>query len=208
MYTLYYLPDACSLATHVVLNELNQPVEIIDIQKVDDFKIINPVGTVPVLLDSSGMDGGNITRLEGAAVLLHLLDKYENTMLARTGETREQAIQNIMFANATMHPAYSVLFFIAKNITVEEAKKSAFASAEININRLWQIIDQQLAGRDFLGGDKPSAADILLAVYSRWGASFPVHIRLGHNAQRMVEAILSMPSFQQAISEEKIQSGD
>ena len=29
MYTLYFLPSACSLATQAILNELNQPVELI-----------------------------------------------------------------------------------------------------------------------------------------------------------------------------------
>ncbi len=50
MYTLYYLPDACPLATQVVLHELDQPVEIINMQTVENFSAINPVGTVPVLV--------------------------------------------------------------------------------------------------------------------------------------------------------------
>ena len=95
MYTLYYFPDACSLATQVVLNELDQAVEIIDVQQVDDFKAINPGGTVPVL-----MDNGKTLR-EGAAVILYLLDKHQNTLLPVAGMPREKAIQDIMFANAT-----------------------------------------------------------------------------------------------------------
>ena len=200
MYTLYYLPGACSLATQVVIHELDQVVEIIDKQKVDNFSAINPVGTVPVLVDN------NITRREGAAVMLYLLDKHPNTMLPALGKAREQAIQDIMFANATMHPAYGRLFFITQNIIDQVAKQSAFEAAAQAINTLWQVVEQQLENQDFLGGNQPSAADIMLTVYSLWGASFPVDIPLGLNTQKMVDTVVSMPSFKHAVAAEKVHS--
>ena len=200
MYTLYYLPGACSLATQVILHELDQAVEIIDKQKVDDFTSINPVGTVPVLVDN-----GNARR-EGAAVILYLLNKHQNTMLPAAGAVRDIAIQDIMFANATMHPAYSRLFFIAQNISDELAKQSAFEAAAQAVTSLWQVVEQQLANQKFLGGDQPSAADIMLTVYSRWGASFPVDILLGHNTQKMLDAVEAMPNFQRALAAEQSQS--
>ena len=200
MYTLYYLPGACSLATQVILHELDQAVEIIDKQKVDDFTSINPVGTVPVLVDN-----GNARR-EGAAVILYLLNKHQNTMLPAAGAVRDIAIQDIMFANATMHPAYSRLFFIAQNISDELAKQSAFEAAAQAVTSLWQVVEQQLANQTFLGGDEPSAADIMLTVYSRWGASFPVDILLGHNTQKMLDAVQAMPNFQRALAAEQSQS--
>ena len=95
MYTLYYLPGACSLATQVVLHELNQAVDIVDIQQLSDFSDINPVATVPVLID------GESTLREGAAILLYLLNKHPSHMLPTSGTDREQAIENILFANAT-----------------------------------------------------------------------------------------------------------
>jgi len=214
MYTLYYLPGACSLATQVVLHELDQAVEIIDKQQVDDFTAINPVGTVPVLVDNSAIGQEGATRREGAAIILYLLNKHQNSMLPVTGAARELAIQDIMFANATMHPAYSRLFFIAQNISDkkidEQAKQSAFEAAAQAITRLWQVVEQQLdhkpEEKKFLGGDQPSAADIMLTVYSRWGASFPVAIQMGPNTQKMLEAVLAMPSFQRALTAEQSRS--
>ena len=200
MYTLYYFPGACSLATQVVLHELDQAVEIIDKQQVDDFTSINPVGTVPTLVDN-----GNTLR-EGAAIILYLLNKHQNTMLPTTGAARDIAIQDIMFANATMHPAYSRLFFIAQHISDERAKQSAFEAAAQAITSLWQVVEQQLVNQKFLGGDQASAADIMLTVYSRWGASFPVDILLGHSTQKMLEAVQAMPNFQRALSAEQSQS--
>ncbi|RDE22891.1 glutathione S-transferase family protein [Motiliproteus coralliicola] len=200
MYQLYYLPGACSLATQVVLHQLDQSVEIIDKQQVSDFSAINPTGMVPVLVDN-----GHTLR-EGAAVMLYLLDKHPNSMLPASGPAREQAIQDIMFANATMHPAYGRLFFIAQHLADERAKEAAFAAAAEAINGLWQVVEQQLATKNYLGGDHPSAADIMLTVYSRWGASFPVDIPLGPKTQNMVDAVQAMPSFQRAVAAEQQQS--
>ena len=108
-----------------------------------------------------------------------------------------------MFANATMHPKYSLLFFIDQNINDEKAKQSAFRAAEQAINALWQVVEKQLSDQEFLGGDEPSAADVLLAVYSRWGKSFPVNITLGANSEKMVETVLLRPSFQRALAAEE-----
>lgn len=206
MYTLYYVPGACSLATQVILHELNQAVEIIDKDKVDDFFTINPVGSVPVLVDNSAASTEGVIRREGAAVMLYLLNKHQSTMLPVNGALREQAIQDIMFANATMHPAYSKLFFIGQNISDEIAKRSAFEVAAQAITRLWKVVEQQLEDQKFFGGDQPSAADIMLTVYSRWGANFPVDIQIGPNTQTMLETVLAMPSFLKAIAAEHSQS--
>lgn len=206
MYTLYYSPDACSLATQVILLELDQSVEIKNVQQVEKFKTINPVGAVPVLVDSDRV------LTEGAAIVLHLLNKHENTLLPATGNEYRQGVENIMFANATMHPAYSRLFFIAQNISDEKAKQSAFDAAAQSIAYLWQVVEQKLAAQEnneacirgrFLGGELPSAADIMLTVYSRWGASFPVEIPLGPRVQQMIGAVLAMPNFQRALAAEK-----
>lgn len=192
MYQLYYLQGTCSLATQVILRELGQEVELINIQQIDNFRKINPVGTVPVLRD------GTNTMFEGAAILLHILNKHENSMLPEKGVSRQKAIQDIMFANATMHPAYGKLFFIGQNISDEGVKKLAFNAAAENINQLWKTIENKLNDKIFLGGNTPSAADIMLAVYSRWGASFPVDIVFGDKTTKLLNAVQEMPNFKKA----------
>lgn len=199
MYKLYYIPNACSLATQVILHELNQTVEIIDKNSVVDFYNINPVGSVPVLIDDN-----KILR-ESAAIIIYLLDKHESDMLARNGPQREQAIQSLMFANATMHPAYSRLFFIEQHIHDPKAKQEAFESAAQSINNLWQVVEKQLTDHLFMSGNKISAADILLTVYSRWGDGFPVDLALGNKTQKLIETVSNRPSFQRALNAEQEQ---
>jgi len=189
VYTLYYSQGACSAATQIVLRELGQTLNIIDVAKLNDFKAINPIGSVPVLVD------GNNTLTEGAAIMLHILNKHKSALFPEDENERQQAIQNIMFANATMHPAYSRLFFLEQNVSDEKAKNEAFSAAAKSINQLWQVVEKQLTNKNFLGGDNPSPADIMLAVYSRWGAYFPVDITFGEKTSAMLNAVQAMPNF-------------
>ena len=202
MYTLYYVNGACSLATQTVLHELGEPVEIIEKSQVKNFAEINPVGTVPVLVD------GEKILTEGAAVMIYLLDKHNSSMLPNNDQdnmARAQAIQNIMFANATMHPAYGRLFFIAQNISDQNSQAEAFKAATDSISALWKVVEDQLQDKSYLGGNQPSVADILLSVYSRWGEFFPVDIVMGDKVKEMTQAVINRPSFQRALAEEQAQ---
>jgi len=194
------MQGACSVATQVVLHELGQEVEIIDKNNVDNFSAINPVGTVPVLID------GDKSLTEGAAIILHLLNKHENSLFPQNDEAQQKAIEDIMFANATMHPAYSKLFFIAQNISDEKAKLEAFNAAAKIINSLWQVVENKLANRETLGSYSLSAADIMLAVYATWGQYFPVDVIFGEQTGKMLTAIQAMPSFIKAVDAEQAES--
>jgi len=197
MYTLYYSQGACSVATQVVLRELDQEVTLIDAQHLNDFKSINAVGAVPVLID------GEKTLTEGAAIMLYLLNKHSSALFPKSEANRQQAIQDIMFANATMHPAYSRLFFLSQNVSDEKVRQATLNAAAKNINQLWEVIENQLANKRFLGGDSPSAADIMLTVYSAWGAYFPVDIVIGDKTTAMLNTVKAMPSFIKTVQAEQ-----
>lgn len=197
MYTLYFIPSACSLATHAILNELDQESILVHKLEADRFETLNPVGTVPVLVD------GDKVINEGVAIILYLLNKHKNNLIPESGDARQRAIENMMFANATMHPAYGRLFFAQANVTDPTVRQQIFDSAAVAINKLWQVVEAKLEQMPFLGGQDISPADILLAVYSRWGDFFPVDIVLGPNSRRMVDAVLKRDSMQRAIQREQ-----
>ncbi len=196
MYKLYFFPDACSLAIQVVLRELDQPVELVLRDSVDNYQTINPVGSVPSLTFDQ-----EVLR-EGAGILFYLLDKHANAMMPTEDGARRQAIEDILFANATMHPAYGRLLFSANNVA-SDAQTAALDAAAKAINHLWKVVEHKLEAKPYLGGDQPSAADILLSVYHRWGVHFPVQISVGPKTQAMLDAVQSRPSFVAALEAEK-----
>ena len=204
MYTLYYSPGACSMAVHVVLNELNQPV---DLKKVDlqaqprdaEFLKANPRGQVPTLVED-----GHAMR-EGGAIIAYLLDKHNSPMLPKTGRARANALEWLMFANASMHPAYGKGFFIMKNVSDAAQKDALFKVAIDGINKLWADVDAQLAKTPYVCGNDISAADILLTVIANWGGYFPAKPIFGNNVKRLLKEVSSRPSYQKALKAENVE---
>jgi len=202
VYTLYYLPGASSLAVHAVLRELEQPVNLIERESTYDFLDLNPAGAVPVLIDN------DLVIREGAAILLHLLDKHENALLPKSGVERTQALESLMFANSTLHSAYSRLFFVQGYMLEEGVGTAAFDAAIQWVERLWAIVDRRVGVKPYLDGSRVSAADFLLAVYARWNLAFPRPVRIGVNTERLVERVTARPAFQQALAAEKPEALD
>lgn len=192
MYTLYFSPGTCSLAVHTILNLLKQEPELVFAGSVEHFEQVNPAKMVPALKK----DDSILT--EGAAIILHLLETHPNTLLAKAGAARQQGIENMMLANATMHPSYGRLFFADANLDDGPAKEQIFKAATHAINAIWQVVESKFADGPYLGGHQLSPADILLAVYATWGQYFPVDITIGPKTQRMIDLVQSSDAFQMA----------
>jgi glutathione S-transferase len=197
MYKLYFSPGACSLAVQVILRELGQPFQLINKAGVADYQQINAVGAIPAL----DVDGTVLT--EGVAIVLYLLDKHANDLLPAEASARQQAIQQLMFANATVHPAYSKLFFLNNQLADGAVKQQALQAAADQVSKLWQLVETRLQSQPYLGGQQYSAADILLAVYAGWGRFFPVTIDIGPRAQAMIDKVRALPGYQAAVAAEQ-----
>ncbi|MES2983813.1 MAG: glutathione S-transferase family protein [Pseudomonadota bacterium] len=205
MYTLYGMTGSCSMAVHVVLNELGETPTMVDVRVPDgqprpaEFLAINPRGNVPVLVD------GDIVLREGGAIISYLLDKHDSPMLPKSGAGRAKALEWLMFANASMHPAYGRVFFTLRTISDAAAKEEALTAALAQIDKLWADVDAQLAKTSFICGNEVSAADILLAVIANWGMdSFAKRLTLGDNVKRMLRAVTARPAYQTAIAQEHV----
>jgi len=202
MYKLYYSAGACSMAVHVVLNECNQQVSL---EKIDmaagqnrtpEFLKMNPRGQIPVLVD-----GDQVIR-EGAAILMHILEKENSPLLPKSGKERDTALEWLMFANATMHPAYGRVFFLKRNgVTEGPLVEAAIGS----INKLWEEVDQRLATQTYVCGNQLSVADILLTVIANWVGNLPKPVTLGVNVKRLLKEVSSRPAYQKALAVEQVE---
>ncbi len=202
MYKLYYSPGACSMAVHVVLNELNAKYELekISLQDRDPtFLKINPRGQVPVLM----VDGEPVK--EGAAILMYLLDTHGSPMMPKSGMGRAKALEWLMWANSSLHPAYSRAFSVAKVFPDKAMQDVAFNAALSSIQSYWDEADARLWKMKYLAGDEMTAADIMITVFANWGQMFPSKPKLGPNVMRVIKEVSSRPSYQQALKAEQVE---
>lgn len=198
-YKLYYKPGACSMAVHIILNELNVPFEAIkqDDLKAPDFVKLNPRGQVPLLI----VDGEPVK--EGAAIITYLLDTHANNLMPKSGIERAKALEWLMWCNASLHPACSKIFGLKKpsaDILDVKAKDDLQTLFLEQVQSLWDEADARLAKTKYLAGDQVTAADILMAVIANWGVGTP-----GANVKRVLKDVVTRPSYQKALAAEQIQ---
>jgi glutathione S-transferase len=202
MYKLYYSPGACSMAIHVLLNELNAPFELEKVvlgekNRTPEYLKLNPLGQVPVLVE----DGKPLR--EGGAQIIYLADKHKSPLMPQEGWPRAQALQALMFCNATLHPAYSKLFGLLKAGDIA-GKDEFIRKAAGHINALWKQVEADLENQPYMAGQQVTVADILLTVIANWSNGLPGPIEIGPKAKALFAKIVARPSFQKAMETEGV----
>jgi glutathione S-transferase len=163
---LYYSPGACSLASHITLNEAGVEFEA---EKVDlrakltesgaDFAAINPRGAVPAL------DLGNGEVLtEGVAIMQHVMDSAVPGSLPASGTVaRARVTEALNYVSTEVHKTYSPFFRGLEG----EAKASQLALLDARL----QVVEDRLASRDWIAGDRYTPADAYLFTVTNWSQS-------------------------------------
>ena len=197
-YTLYYMPGACSLAIHVLLNEIgadftaiNQKGKLTD----PDFLKLNPRAQIPLLV----VDHEPVK--EGGALLTWLADEHKSPLLPVSGMERAKALEWLMWCNATLHPACSKIFWLKKPAADSldpKAKEELQKLFLAQVQSLWDEADARLAKTKYLAGDTLTLGDILLTVISNWGVGTP-----GPNAQRVIAEVKQRPAYQKSVQAEQ-----
>lgn len=199
-YKLYYMAGACSMAVHVLLQELNQTFTLQNVLtdtggKSADFLATNPRGQVPTLVTADG----TVIR-EGAAIISWLCDTHPSALWPTSGTDRAAALEWLAFANSTLHPAYSTAMFLKKHNAPAELQTAQHAK----IIALWDEVEQRLASHAFICGTQLTPADILLTVIANWQAYISQPVNFGANTKRLFNTVTTRPSYQQALATEQV----
>ena len=197
---LYYAPGACSLASHIALNEIGANYTLIRVdlkthtiaETGDDYYTINPNGYVPLLeLDS----GARFTETAALLQIIGDMDKAHSLLPASGNEARWRVLEMVAYISTELHKNFSLFFnpIIPKDI--HPAVKNSI------IQRL-QKLDQQLANNEYLAGNQYSIADIYAFVAVGWTNYVGMDISALKNLNAYIARIAQRPQVQAALKQE------
>ncbi|MEO6677333.1 MAG: glutathione transferase GstA [Pseudomonas sp.] len=170
---LYYAPQACSMAPHIVLRELGLPFVLIRVDNStkqtatgDDFLAINPKGYVAALQ----LDDGQVLT-EGPAILQYLADLRPELNLAPANGTFERVrLQEwLNFVSTEIHGGLGWLF----NPQFPDEVKTQIKA---KLFKRFVVLSQTLARQDYLMAEGFSVVDAYLFTVLRWTSVFGIDL--------------------------------
>ncbi|HEU0231010.1 MAG TPA: glutathione S-transferase N-terminal domain-containing protein [Burkholderiaceae bacterium] len=163
---LYYLPGACPLAAHIVLEWTGAPYELQQVSRTEikepAYLKMNPLGAVPVLQN----DG--ITLTQNAAILEYLSELHPGAdLVGKTKEERAETRRWLGFCNSDLHRTFSLVFSAAAYVSDPKVQEELVRNVMNRLHTLFGILNDQLKGKTWLTG-KRSIADPYLYTVMRW----------------------------------------
>lgn len=196
---LYYMPGACSLASHIVANEAGIPVDLVRVngktkktETDEDFLAVNPNGYVPALV----LDDGQ-TLTEGQVIAQYLADQKPGTGLVPPagGMARYRVQQWLSFTSSELHKNFSPLF---RPDTPEATK----ALSRERLGKRLAYVNEQLAGKSYLTGETFTAADAYAWTVLRWAKGIDLDLSSYGNIQRFMSTVAARPAVVKSLQEE------
>jgi glutathione S-transferase len=204
MLTLYFSPGACSLASHIGLEETGAPYEAKPIllakqqQKTDTYLKINPRGKVPAL----DVDGKIL--VENTAILTYLARRFPEKKLMPTDPVEaSRCIATMCWFSSIVHPSYQ---HSSRPERFAEGEAAQAAVKETGRKAFWancQEINSMCQGKDWIMGNEFTVVDPYALVFYGWGArgGFPMKDLGAYTAWR--ERMMQRPTVSKTVESEQ-----
>lgn len=199
---LYYFPGACSLADHIALEWIGAPYHAIAMTtksiKSSDYLALNPLGTVPLLVD------GKLVLTQNAAILSYLAARYPEAHLfgGDSPHARAEVLDWLSFLNSDVHPAFKPIF-VPHRYHPDKAQARVVAdTARDRVRAYLDVLDSRLQDRQWLV-DARSIADPYLFVMLRWAVRLHIDLDGRGNLVRFLEQMYADPGARTALLAEE-----
>jgi glutathione S-transferase len=170
MYKLYYYPSNANLAPHMVLEEIGARYELVLVDrerqahKSADYLMLNPSGTIPVLID------GGLVLTESAAMCLHLADRHPQANLAPAigSDARADLYRWLMYLTNTVQA--DLMHYYYPDRLGGEYATTVQANAEARLMGMLDLIEAHFekTGRSWMLGEHYTVVDPFLMMMCRW----------------------------------------
>lgn len=196
---LYYSPGACSLASHIVLEEsgATYSAERVNLQDKTtetgaDYNSINPKGYVPcVALDNGQLIG------ENTALLAYLGElSTKGKMMPAAGTMENYRVREWLgYVGTELHKNCSPLFRPTTPAATVQFQRDLLGQRLAHVNG-------ELQGRSFLTGEQFTPADAYLFVVLNWMGRLKIDLSPFPNLQAFHARVAARPAVHKVMMDE------
>lgn len=191
---LFFLPGACSLAPHILLQELNIPYELEKMDKADKTSILryNARGYVPTLV----IDERTVLT-EAAIIMQYLSDqKPEANFIPKFGSwERYKCMEWLNYVATELHKGIGILFN-------PELKADAKETIQATVHKKFQYLNQYFSQNDYFMGKSCTAPDLYAFVVISWTKYLGIELEKYQSLTAFLERIKNRPATQAAMAAE------
>ncbi len=164
--TFYTNPQSRGRIARWMLEEVGAPYETVVLgydgaMKSPDYLAVNPMGKVPAIRH------GDRVVTEGAAICAYLADAFPDAGLAPPPADRADYYRWLFFAAGPLEAAV-----MDKAMGIAPDEKQQRMAGYGNLDLAASVLDAAVAGREWIAGDRFSAADVFVGSAIGWYTQF------------------------------------
>ena len=202
---LYYAPGACSLASHIALEEVGLPYDTHRLnlaegdQRKPEYLALNPRGRVPTLV----VNGHVLT--ENVGILTYLAGGYPKAKIWPDDTWHQaMAVSTMAWISNTVHPAYGHYLRPARYVDGDVHQEAIKAKGKENFAKCLEEVDTLLKGRKWTIGSHFTVVDSYLLVFYRWGNRAGLPVKQLANYSALMDRVLARPTVKKVMADEGI----
>ncbi|HRP78835.1 MAG TPA: glutathione S-transferase family protein [Aquamicrobium sp.] len=202
MLTLFYAPTACSLASHIALEEAQADFEArrVDFaageQRSPDYLAINPKGRVPALVTPRGV------LTETPAILAFIAQSFPEARLAPLDDpfafAEVQAFNSYLCSTVHVNHAHRVRG--ARWADDADAIAAMQRKVQENMTACFELIEERMLRGPWVMGEAYSVADPYLFTIARWLPGDDVDIARFPGVRGHYARMEARPAVQRALA--------
>ena len=208
MYTLYFSPGSCSMASHILLEECDADYETKLValakgeQRTEEYKKINPHSKVPALT----VDGKVIT--QNVAILPFIAGQFPDAnLLPRDPVELAQSVAVVGWLASTTHVAFGLILHPerpAGGADMDEVALEAISdTARQTYWACMEEIDARLSGQQWMMGDQFTFLDPYALVFYGWGNRVDMPMKDLKNYTAFKDRMMARPAVHTVLEKEQ-----
>lgn len=123
-----------------------------------EFRALNPMGEVPVLVDGD-------TVLTQSGVILDYISSKTGRLGGRSAAERREVLRWLFWDNHKLSTQAGTVRFLMNFLPAEKRPEGVVPFLQGRLRAAYGVLDAHLAGRDWIVGDAPTVADLSCCGY-------------------------------------------